>query len=125
MGCGLHEVNTLLGKKWTFLILQELYHHPKSSFNQLKRAVKKPTNKILSARLHQMEQNGLLQKTILQQHPLKVEYLLTEKGGELSNLVLAMKTWGAKYEVTPPSCPQMNCNGCERQGKTEACISYR
>ena len=114
MGCGLHEVNTLLGKKWTFLILQELYHHPQSSFNQLKKAVKKPTNKILSIRLRQMEHEGLLQRTVLQQHPLKVEYLLTEKGGELNGLVVAMKTWGAKHQITPSSCPETNCNGCQR-----------
>lgn len=54
--------------------------------------------KVLTAQLRQMEQSGLLTRTVYPEVPPRVEYSLTELGYSLKPILDAMSTWGENYK---------------------------
>lgn len=114
MNCALLEIQHVLGKKWTILILQELYHNEKKNFNQLSARLKRATNRVLSMRLQELEVDGLIHKKILREVPLAVEYSLTEKGTGVMQIFDGMKKWGTAQNLVPETCRKTNCIECER-----------
>ena len=114
MGCELLEIQCLFGKKWTSLVMQELYYNQKLSFNELSKKLKTPTNKMVSERLSRLEKNGLINRRVIQEKPLQVEYSLTEKGHDFMDVFNSFKEWGTKYGITPTNCVKNNCNSCIR-----------
>ena len=67
-------------KKWILEIIWELETYKGSNFNELKRAIKGISSRILSDRLKRLENNGIISRTVQNTHPPKVLYQLTEKG---------------------------------------------
>ena len=57
------------------------------------------SQKVLTAQLRQMEQNGLLTRTAYPEAPPRVEYALTELGYSLKPVLDAMADWGAAYKA--------------------------
>ena len=112
--CALLEIQHVLGKKWTILILQELHHNEKRNFNQLSGILKHPTNRVLSQRLQELESGGLIQKKILREVPRSVEYSLTEKGTGVMQVFDGMKKWGNAQKLVPETCCSTNCADCEK-----------
>ena len=99
--CPVFRTLSTIGKKWTLLILRDLYCSQKSlRFNELKRSLKEITPTILSKRLKEMEKDGLIDRKILASEiPVKVEYSLTEKGKGLQKIIQDLKEWGSKWEI--------------------------
>jgi len=64
-------------------ILEEIFHGEGVSFNHLANKLMLITHKILSERLHEMEENGLINRKAIDERSSKIEYVLTEKGSEL------------------------------------------
>ena len=54
--------------------------------------------KVLTAQLRQMEQSGLLTRTVYPEVPPRVEYSLTELGYSLKPILDAMSIWGENYK---------------------------
>ena len=111
--CALLEIQHVLGKKWTILILQELHHNQKRNFNQLSGILKHSTNRVLSQRLQELEGGGLIHKKILREMPRAVEYSLTEKGTGVMQIFNGMKKWSAGEKLVPETCCSTNCAECE------------
>ena len=112
MGCQIIDINHLLGKKWTFLILQELYHKEASRFNEIKNGLNLTTNKIVSQRLQELENLSIINRSVIKKTPLSVQYSLTAKGKELLVIINKMKEWGIKHTVVSSDCVKNNCNQC-------------
>ena len=81
--------------KWTFLVMGELYECPKR-FNQLTRNLGCNTNS-LSDTLKLLEENQVIERTVLPTMPVTIEYSLTQKGMDFQNVFLEMKKWGEKW----------------------------
>ena len=113
MGCQLFNIQDLLAKKWTILIMQELYSNKVLSFNQILKKLKTPTNRILSKRLHELEGYSFIIRKLLQEKPIKVEYSITNKGIDLMKVFNIMKKWGIDNKITPKICLKTNCNECK------------
>ena len=113
MECAVLDIHKLVGKKWTILILQELYHNDMTSFNNLKIRLKNPTNRILSRRLKELGKHSLVERKIIQKNPLSVVYALTKKGKDLTDVFNKAKSWGIKYGLTSGNCINKNCNDCK------------
>jgi len=107
-------MNSLLGKKWTILLLQAL-HNKKIGFNQLSRIIGDITKRMLAKRLEELEKFEVIRKKRLCNKPLRVEYSLTKKGIDLLNAFNTLKNWGIKYELVPEVCIKTNCNECEHK----------
>ena len=74
------------------------------------------TAKLLSKRLSDLIKEGLVDKEIFQEKPLKTNYRITQKGRDPLQVFGKMKEWGMHYKVVPSGCDSTNCNECARKG---------
>lgn len=95
------ETAKLIGKKWYLITLHELTKGA-MGFNELKRAVRGISAKVLSETLTDLEERGLVVRTVYSASPIRVEYALTDKGTELEALFQVMKAWGEKWAICAP-----------------------
>ena len=87
----------MINCKWKVLIIRELLTGTKR-FGQIKKAVTGITQKVLTSKLRELEQDGLLTREIYEQTPPKVEYTLTDVGYSLHTVIDALKEWGKDYK---------------------------
>ena len=97
--CPVETTLTLISDKWKVLILRDLMPGSKR-FGELKRSVGNVSQKVLTAQLREMEQSGLLTRTVYPEVPPRVEYTLTELGYSLKPILDAMWNWGEEYKST-------------------------
>lgn len=96
--CPVTETAKIIGKKWYLIILHELTRTP-MGFNDLKRAVRGISAKVLSENLAELEARGLLSRSVYSDSPMRVEYALTDKGRELDGIFLSMRVWGERWAI--------------------------
>ena len=87
----------MIGCRWKILIIKELLTGTKR-FNELKKGVTGITQKVLSAKLKEMENDNLLYRYVYDQKPPKVEYTLTDVGYSLRAVINSMTEWGKDYK---------------------------
>lgn len=95
--CPVETTLILISDKWKVLILRDLLPGTKR-FGELKKSIGHVSQKVLTAQLRQMEQSGLLTRTVYPEVPPRVEYSLTELGYSLKPILDAMSTWGENYK---------------------------
>ena len=95
--CPVETTLTLIGDKWKVLILRDLMPGAKR-FGELKRSVGNVSQKVLTAQLRDMEENGLINRTVYAEVPPRVEYSLTELGKSLKPILDALWHWGEDYK---------------------------
>lgn len=93
--CPFVTAQQLLGGKWAILILESLADGPKR-FNQIQKEID-ITQATLATHLKQLEEEGLLTRTVFPEVPLRVEYELTEIGREFKPVLDSIEVWGDKY----------------------------
>lgn len=91
--CGVQKAVELIGSKWVLLILHNLCSS-KKGFNELLRAVEGISPRLLSARLKDLVEHGLIHKTVFPTTPPQVEYSLTTKGESLKAIIASLAKWG-------------------------------
>lgn len=114
-GCTVNETVKYLGKKWTLLILLELYKGDGYSrrFSELKDSIPGITSKVLSARLKELEEEGLVWKRVeASAFPVKSEYGLSESGVEIIGVVREIKRWALKWKIENLACGAQDCRDC-------------
>ncbi len=94
LDCDVERTLAVIGPKWTTLILRDLITGTKR-FGELRRAFPGISPKTLTLRLRDLEERGLLTRTIHPEIPPRVEYTLTPRGETLEAIIVAMATWGA------------------------------
>ncbi len=101
--CPVETTLTLIGDKWKVLILRDLMTGTKR-FGELKKSIGNVSQKVLTAQLRNMEENGLVNRKVYAEVPPRVEYSLTRLGQSLKPILDAMLSWGEdykrKYEIT-------------------------
>lgn len=95
--CPIETTLKMLGCKWKVLIIRELLTGTKR-FCELKKSVTGITQKVLTLKLREMEELGLLERKVYDQTPPKVEYTLTDIGYSLREVLEILKTWGKDYK---------------------------
>ena len=83
----------VLGRPWNALILNVLQVGP-LRFTELAAAAQGPGDKILSARLKDLEAQGLLVRHVDPGPPVRVSYELTERGRDFNAVAAAIEKWG-------------------------------
>ena len=84
----------MTGCRWKILIISELLSGTKR-FSEIKRAIKGITQKVLTSKLRELEQDGILIKETTKN---KSEYTLTDIGYSLNPVICAFKDWGKDYK---------------------------
>ena len=96
--CPVETTLTLISNKWKVLIIRDLLPGTKR-FGELKKSIGSVSQKVLTAQLRQMEESGLLIRTVFPEVPPRVEYTLTELGQSLKPVLDAIWNWGEEYKA--------------------------
>lgn len=94
--CPVATTVELVGSKWKLLILRNLLVRP-WRFNELKRDLAGISQKMLTASLRSMEEDGLVVRSVVSERPLHVEYALSPLGESMRPVIGAMEAWGTAY----------------------------
>ena len=86
---------SIVGHKWTLLIVQDLFEGPRR-FTQIERSLGGANPKMITARLRELEAAGLVSRTVYAEVPPRVEYALTDRGRGLRPAIDALARWGAR-----------------------------
>lgn len=98
-GCPVRRTLEMLSGKWRTHVLYELCRQERCRFGELKKAIPKITNTMLSATLKDLEALGIVHREQFNEIPPHVEYSLTEKGRDLLPVFTELAKWGQKYET--------------------------
>lgn len=85
-----------VGSKWSLQILRELFRGSRRT-HELVEALPGISTKTLTLRLRQLEEYGLVKRTVYAEIPPRVEYSLTEKGHELQPVIEALQQVGQQW----------------------------
>ena len=96
--CPVETTLMLISDKWKVLILRDLLTGTKR-FGELKKSIGNVSQKVLTAQLRDMEEKGLITRTVYAEVPPRVEYSLTELGQSLKPILDAMQAWGTEYKA--------------------------
>lgn len=86
----------ILGKRWTGLILHVLLRGP-VRFKEIREIVPQMSDKMLSERLKELEEEGIIDRKVYPEIPVRIEYELTEKGKDLRSVVESIEGWSHKW----------------------------
>lgn len=87
----------VLGGAWKPSILGLLDEHDVLRFGELSRLLDEPTARVLTRQLRELEDDGLVTRTVYRQVPPKVEYRLSDLGRGAMPVVDALTAWGGGY----------------------------
>jgi DNA-binding HxlR family transcriptional regulator len=90
-------VQDTLGRKWHLRIVYQLLENGPLGFSALKGEIVGVSSKMLSESLTRLEEEGLVDREIVSDQPVRVEYSLTDRGRALEPVVSAVVTWGSEY----------------------------
>lgn len=116
--CTVYRTMAYLSKKWSMLILLELYKRGDDTegwmrFSEIRFSMSDITPKILSERLKELEGEGLVEKRVtVDSFPIKSEYRLTESALELMAVVHDLKMWALKWKIDNVPCMKQDCRNC-------------
>ncbi len=91
--CPVDKTLGLISKKWSIQIIRDMFFG-KKHFKEFKEDKPKLSNKVLSSCLKELEENGLIEKRVIDSTPVSTEYYLTEYGKSMNKIIyeLAMFT---------------------------------
>lgn len=95
--CPMRRTLELLNGKWRTHVIYELCKRPSCRFGELRRAVPRITNTMLTSTLRDLERLGIVRREQFNEMPPRVEYSLTEKGRALLPAFWELAKWGEAY----------------------------
>jgi DNA-binding HxlR family transcriptional regulator len=99
--CPLTACVSLLGGAWAPNVIWYLGAGPRR-FGELRKDIPRISARVLSARLRELVENGVVSRRVVDSSPPSVEYELTELGQELLPAIQAIARVGAKLKVQHP-----------------------
>jgi DNA-binding HxlR family transcriptional regulator len=91
-----HHAIELIGRRWTGAIISLLLQS-RCRFATLRDAIPEITDRMLSERLQELESEGIVERSVIPETPVRVEYALTKKGRALATAVEAISDWAHKW----------------------------
>lgn len=109
-GCAVEVTLSVMGGTWKPIILFHLLHG-KRRFSELSRSIGAITQRMLTLQLRELEEAGIVLRTVYAEVPPRVDYELTGLGHSLQPVLIAMRHWGEGYakgrlhdDALPASC---------------------
>ncbi len=91
-----HRASELIGRRWTGAIIFVLLKS-RCRFATLRDAIPDITDRMLSERLQELEQEGIVERTVYPDTPVRVDYALTKKGKALAAAFDAIADWAHRW----------------------------
>lgn len=95
-----HAAIEMIGKRWSGAIIWALSERP-MRFAELKRAIPGLSDRLLSRRLRELEDAGMIDRRVEDGLPVKVTYELTEKGRSLRPAIQKLREWACDWHQEP------------------------
>ncbi|MEU1824465.1 helix-turn-helix domain-containing protein [Streptomyces abikoensis] len=99
--CTVLDVLNRVSGKWSLGVLSETTRGP-VRFAELERSLNGISRRILTLTLRQLEENGLLTRTVYPTVPPKVEYTATDQARELYAQLTGLTAWAARHSAPAP-----------------------
>lgn len=97
-----HQAIEVIGRRWSGAIIFALTVKPRR-FSEFKEAVMDVSDRLLTERLKELEEYGLVLREVSTARPLQVLYRLTPKGEALQPIMMAIGEWANRWAVDPSS----------------------
>jgi len=104
--CEVEDIWHILGKTWSLLVLKNLSAKETVRFNELKKLLDGISSTVLSDRLVELEEEGLISKKIYAEVPPRVEYSLTKQARDLEAVLDHLSSWVKRWESQTPKSKQ-------------------
>ena len=95
--CPIKASMGVLGKKWTLLILRDIGFRKIDRFNRLLETIPGLTPRVLSMRLKELEEDGIIECVENRNSPMVVRWTLTEKGRDTLPILMRLIAFGSKW----------------------------
>jgi DNA-binding HxlR family transcriptional regulator len=89
---------TMLGKKWTGLIIKILLDGPKR-FSEITALLPELSDRMLTERFKELESLGVITRTVYPETPVRIEYSLTESGRDLLKSMEELQKWAERWII--------------------------
>jgi DNA-binding HxlR family transcriptional regulator len=109
-----HRASELIGRRWTGAIIYLLLRK-RCRFAVLRDAIPDITDRMLSDRLQELEQEGIVDRTVFPEIPIRVEYSLSKKGRALASAIDAIADWAEKWTEEPAAQPRQRSARVKRR----------
>ena len=101
-GCPIDYGLDIFGDRWTLLVIRDLLFVHKRHFKDLMQSPERIASNILTARLKKLEERGLIERSADPDNRKQVIYTLTEKGRDLTPVLVEMIRWGGRHDPNSP-----------------------
>ncbi|WP_239647677.1 winged helix-turn-helix transcriptional regulator [Natrinema altunense] len=95
--CPVTATIQIMGNKWDPVVIYRLLEHGPLRFSDLKKSTSGISSKSLSKSLKTLEENHLIERTVVSERPHHVMYRLTDHGEAIEPVIRAMEDWGDEY----------------------------
>ena len=95
--CPITATASLVGKKWHPVIIARLLSDGPLGFSELQSAVDGVSSKVLSESLEDLGEKQLVEREVISEKPVRVQYSLTDHGESLEPVIVALGEWGAEH----------------------------
>ena len=96
--CGITYTMSKIDGRWKINILAFLLNNKKLRYSELKNMLEGISERMLIAKLKELEKDGMVNRIVHQQVPPKVEYELTDLALSLKDILYLMDEWGEKFK---------------------------
>jgi DNA-binding HxlR family transcriptional regulator len=110
-GCAVEMTLSVMGGTWKPVILFHLLPG-KKRFSELGRTIGGITQRMLTLQLRELEEAGIVLRTVHAEVPPRVDYELTELGHSLQPVLIAMRNWGVQYASRHESTGELHDDAC-------------
>lgn len=86
----------LVGKRWNPQVVRALQTGA-TRFGELRNAIPQISDALLSERLKELEAEGIVTRTVIPDTPVRIEYTLTERGRDLTNVMDELGRWAERW----------------------------
>ncbi len=90
----------VLTRRWTPQIIRMLLSGHQY-FSELRTSIPGLSDRLLSERLKELEGEGIVNRQVYPETPVRIEYRLTQRGKDMGEIVLAIQRWADKWEEAP------------------------
>ena len=126
-----HKAVELIGRRWSGAIIQILRQRA-SRYAELRAAIPDITDRMLSERLRELEDEAIVARTVIPETPVRVEYSLTSKGRALAPALDAIGHWAERWveageaaKPVPAPTPERRLRRAVTSRRTQAAVRSR
>ena len=98
LDCPMEVSLHVLAGKWKPAIISALFRGPQRP-RDLMEGLPEASRRVLNRQLNELQEHGIISKTVYDEMPQKVEYTLTPIGLSLKPLLDALNAWGRSYDL--------------------------